>query len=35
MNKKYCIFDMDGTIADSMGHWKNIEREFLIKKESM
>ena len=32
MNKKYCIFDMDGTIADSMGHWKNIEREFLIKK---
>jgi len=32
MNKKYCIFDMDGTIADSMGHWKNLEREFLIEK---
>lgn len=32
MDKKYCIFDMDGTIADSMGHWKNLEREFLIEK---
>ena len=32
MNKKYCIFDMDGTIADSMGYWKNIEREFLVEK---
>lgn len=32
MNKKYCIFDMDGTIADSMGYWKGLEREFLIEK---
>ena len=32
MNKQFCIFDMDGTIADSMGHWKNLEREFLIEK---
>ena len=32
MDKRYCIFDMDGTIADSMGHWKNLEREFLIEK---
>ena len=32
MNKQFCIFDMDGTIADSMGHWKNIEREFLMEK---
>lgn len=32
MDKKYCIFDMDGTIADSMGYWKNIEREFLLEK---
>ena len=31
-DKKLYLFDMDGTIADSMGHWKNIEREFLIKK---
>lgn len=26
---KYCIFDMDGTLVDSMGHWKNLEYEFL------
>lgn len=32
MNKKYCIFDMDGTIADSMGYWKQLEREFLMEK---
>ena len=32
MDKQYCIFDMDGTIADSMGYWKNLEREFLIEK---
>ena len=32
MNKNYCIFDMDGTIADSMGYWKQLEREFLIEK---
>lgn len=32
MNKKYCIFDMDGTIADSMGYWKQLEREFLSEK---
>ena len=32
MQKKYCIFDMDGTLVDSMGHWKNLEREFLLSK---
>ena len=29
MNCKYCIFDMDGTLVDSMGHWKHLEYEFL------
>jgi HAD superfamily hydrolase (TIGR01509 family) len=29
MQHKYCIFDMDGTLVDSMAHWKNLEREFL------
>lgn len=29
MNKRYCIFDMDGTLVDSMGHWKHLEYEFL------
>ena len=32
MQHKYCIFDMDGTLVDSMGHWKNLEREFLLSK---
>lgn len=29
MDKKYCIFDMDGTLVDSMGYWKRLGREFL------
>ena len=33
MQHKYCIFDMDGTLVDSMGHWKNLEREFLLSKQ--
>ena len=32
MNKHYAIFDMDGTLVDSMGYWRNMEREFLISK---
>ena len=32
MNCKYCIFDMDGTLVDSMGHWKHLEYEFLESK---
>lgn len=32
MDKKYCIFDMDGTIADSMGYWKDLEKEYLLEK---
>lgn len=29
MNKKNIIFDMDGTILDSMGFWTNLGREYL------
>lgn len=29
MNKKYCIFDMDGTLVDSMGCWHQLSREYL------
>jgi len=32
MNKAYAIFDMDGTLVDSMGYWQSLEREFLIQK---
>lgn len=32
MNKKYCIFDMDGTLVDSMEYWKALGREFLNSK---
>lgn len=29
MNKKYAIFDMDGTLVDSMGYWKLLAAEYL------
>lgn len=32
MNKAYAIFDMDGTLVDSMGYWQSLEREFLVSK---
>ena len=28
---KYAIFDLDGTVLDSMGIWQNIDAEFLKK----
>ena len=32
MDKRLAIFDMDGTLVDSMGYWQYLEREFLIRK---
>lgn len=32
MDKRYAIFDMDGTLVDSMAYWQDLEREFLVKK---
>lgn len=32
MNKQFAIFDMDGTLVDSMGCWKQLGREFLRSK---
>ena len=29
MDKKYAIFDMDGTLVDSMGYWMRLSREYL------
>ncbi len=30
MDKKYCIFDMDGTLVDSMGYWERLGVEYLV-----
>lgn len=32
MDKQFAIFDMDGTLVDSMGCWKQLGREFLRNK---
>ena len=32
MDKKFAIFDMDGTLVDSMVFWKNLASEFLHSK---
>lgn len=29
MNKRFAIFDMDGTLVDSMSYWNNLAFEFL------
>ena len=29
MNKKYAILDMDGTLIDSMGYWRELAAEYL------
>ena len=31
MNKKYAIFDMDGTLVDSMPWWQGLAKEYLLK----
>ena len=32
MDKNYAIFDMDGTLIDSMAFWKNLATEYLTSK---
>ena len=32
MDKEYCVFDMDGTLVDSMGYWQGMEREYLARR---
>ena len=29
MDKRFCIFDMDGTLVDSMSYWKGLGRDYL------
>lgn len=29
MDRRYAIFDMDGTLVDSMGYWKDLAGEYL------
>lgn len=31
MDKRYCIFDMDGTLVDSMGYWERLGVEYLTR----
>lgn len=33
MDKKYAIFDMDGTLVDSMGYWLNVVSEYVEEKK--
>lgn len=30
MKHRYAIFDMDGTLVDSMGYWRNLGKDFLL-----
>lgn len=32
MDKQYCIFDMDGTLTDSMHYWKDLGSDYLHSK---
>ena len=31
MDKKFAIFDMDGTLVDSMGYWNRLADEYLAR----
>lgn len=31
MDKRFCIFDMDGTLVDSMAYWRSLGREYLAR----
>lgn len=31
MDKRFCIFDMDGTLVDSMNYWRTLGREYLTR----
>lgn len=33
MDKPYAVFDMDGTLIDSMGYWRDLSREYLCFKD--
>lgn len=33
MDKRYAIFDMDGTLIDSMTFWRELAREYLLSKQ--
>lgn len=32
MERRFAIFDMDGTLVDSMGFWQALGREYLASK---
>ena len=32
MDKQFCIFDMDGTLTDSMHYWKDLGKDYLHSK---
>ena len=32
MEREKCIFDMDGTLVDSMRYWRRLERDFLTQR---
>lgn len=32
MERQFAIFDMDGTLVDSMGYWQELGREYLVSK---
>lgn len=33
MDKAFAIFDMDGTLVDSMDYWRGLAREYLARRD--